>query len=145
MKKGIILTIICLLIGFIKPLTINSQEDELLSGCKALFKAPFIITDSSFKALLTGEEVAEFKSIFFSGTIYRLVSCGYESENVEFTVLDANRNILFESANYQNVELWDFKMEGSMECIIEARLNTEKVQSGMIFMLLGFKSSNPLI
>jgi hypothetical protein len=35
-------------------------------------------------------------------------------------------------------------MEGSMECIIEARLKTEKVQSGMIFMLLGFRSSNPL-
>jgi len=143
MKKGIVFTIVLLLIGFIRPLTINSQEDELMKGCMAAYYSPFIVTDRSFKALLTGEEVAEFRATFFSGTVYRIVSCGYESENVEFTLMDAERNVLFRSATYKDVVLWDFHMEGSIECIIEARLKPDKAQSGMVFMLLGFRSSNP--
>ena len=142
MKKGIVLTVVFLLAGFFKPLTINSQEDELLSSCMVYYRSPFVVTDRSFKAFLTGEEVAEFRATFFSGTVYRIVSCGFESENVEFSVLDTDRNVLFMSANH-DAELWDFQMEGSMECIIEARLRPERAQSGMIFMLLGFRSSHP--
>ena len=143
MKKVMILLIVFFFIGLFKPLTINSQEDEILAGCKASLRSPFIVSERTFKALLTGEEVAEFRATFFSGTVYRLVSCGFESENVQFTVMDTNRNIIFASTNYKNADLWDFQMEGSMECIIEARLKTERVKSGMIFMLLGFRSSNP--
>ena len=143
MKKGVVLTVVFLSIGFIKPVTISSQEDELMTGCMASYESPFIVTERSFKAFLTGEEVAEFRATFFSGTVYRLVSCGFESDNIEFTISDVNRNVLFMSSNYKDAGLWDFHMEGSMECVIEARLKPEKAQSGMVFMLLGFRSSHP--
>ena len=143
MNKGIILTIVISVLCLLKPLKINSQEDELLSGCLSSIRSPFIVTERSFKAFLTGNEVAEFRATFFSGTVYRLVSCGFESEIVEFTVLDNNRNVLFSSREYENTGLWDFRMEGSIECIIEAKLIQGKASSGMVFMLMGFRSSIP--
>jgi hypothetical protein len=49
--------------------------------------------------------------------------------------------LLFSSADFSNVSLWDFKMDGSMECIIEARLNKEIATSGMALLLVGFRYS----
>ena len=134
-----------MLAGVIKPVSIASQEDELKTNCQSFYKSPFIVTDRSLRAFLTGDEVAEFRTTFFSGTVYRLVSCGFESDIIEFSVLDTNRNLLFSSGNYNNANLWDFQIEGSMECIIEARLNPEKASSGMVFMFLGFKGNMPEI
>ncbi|MCL2074073.1 MAG: hypothetical protein FWH18_09135 [Marinilabiliaceae bacterium] len=143
MNKGVIITLVTIFLLLLTPLKINSQEDELLSGCLISFRSPFVVTERSFKALLTGNEVAEFRTTFFSGTVYRIVSCGYESEIVEFSVLDNNRNVLFSSKDHANAEMWDFRMEGSIECIIEAKLIEEKAMSGMVFLLLGFKSNMP--
>ena len=93
MNKKNILIIIVLLISIFKPVGITSQEDELLSSCISTYKSPFIVTDRSLKAFLTGEEVAEFRTTFFTGTIYRVVSCGFESDVIEFSILDTDRKI----------------------------------------------------
>ena len=143
MNKGVILTLVFTLICLLKPLKINSQDDELFSGCLSSFRSPFIVTERSFRALLTGNEVAEFRATFFSGTVYRIVSCGYESDIIEFTVYDSSRKVLFSSKEHENAEIWDFLMEGSIECVIEAKLIPGKATSGMVFMLLGFRSSMP--
>ena len=145
MNKRNILIIIVLLVSIFKPIGITSQEDELLTNCLSSYKSPFIVTDRSLKAFLTGNEVAEFRAAFFTGTVYRVVSCGFESDVIEFSVLDTERNLLFSSSDFDNAGMWNFQMEGSMECIIEARLNPEKASSGMVFMLLGFRGNMPEI
>ena len=145
MNKRNILTIIVLLISVFRPIGITSQEDELFKNCLSAYKSPFIVTDRSLKAFLTGGEVAEFRATFFKGTVYRVVSCGFESDIMEFSILDTERNLLFSSSDFDNADMWNFQMEGSMECIIEARLNSEKASSGMVFMLLGFRGNMPEI
>jgi hypothetical protein len=144
MNKKCFLVLIVLLISMFLSSGITSQEDELLDNCLTSYGSPFIVTDQSLKTFLTGSEVAEFRATFFKGTVYRVVSCGFESDLIEFSLLDTERNILFSSADHANANIWDFQMEGSIECIIEAKLNPEKTtSSGMVFMILGFKSSHP--
>ncbi|WP_262505050.1 hypothetical protein [Saccharicrinis fermentans] len=36
--------------------------------------------------------------------------------------------------------MWDFKIAGSVECIIEAKLDNKQAASGMAMMYIGFKS-----
>ncbi len=139
MNRKITFFLLLLIVSFIVPTGINSQEDQLIKGCIDSVRAPFVLGDRSMKALLTGDEVAEFRATFFSGNTYRIVSCTYEPYLIQFSVYDTNRNLLFSNANYKHVSLWDFKMEGSMECIIEAKLNKEVATSGMALLLVGFR------
>ncbi len=141
MNRKITLILLLFFVSITVPTGVNSQEDQLLKGCIDSLRAPFVLGDRSMKAFLTGNEVAEFRTTFLSGNIYRIVSCSHEPYLIQFSVYDTNRNLLFSSANYKNVSLWDFKMEGSMECIIEARLNKEVAESGMVFLLVGFRYS----
>ena len=139
MNKKFTFLLLILSLTFILPTGTNSQEEELFQGCIDSLRSPFVLGDRSMKAFLTGDEVAEFRTTFFGGNIYRIVSCTFEPYLIQFSVYDTDHNLLLNSANYQNVGLWDFKMEGSMECIIEARLNKEVASSGMAFLLVGFR------
>ena len=122
------------------PLILNGQEEKLINECSDYFKSPFITTGQPMTALLTGDEVAEFHTTLYEETLYRLVSCSKETDMFNFSVFDKEHNLLFTSKEHTNVEYWDFKMKGSIECIIEARLNSKKASSGIVLLMLGFKS-----
>jgi hypothetical protein len=122
------------------PVVLNSQEDTLLKECSHFLRSPFIVTGQPLKAFLTGDEVAEFYATLYDGNIYRMVACSHEANDIAFSVFDKDRNLLFSSSDFVDANYWDFKMEGSIECIIEVRLNAQKTSSGIALMMLGFKN-----
>jgi hypothetical protein len=138
MKK--IRSILTVLFFLSLPVFLNSQEEKLFNTCSEYLNSPFIATGQPMRAFLTGDEVAEFHTTLYEGSIYRLVACSKETGNINFSVFDKNHNLLFASSEHVNVNFWDFKMNGSIECIIEAKLDTKKTTSGMAMLLLGFKS-----
>lgn len=140
MKKIKLISIIIALIISL-PTVLNSQEEELLNTCSSYFKSPFITTGQPMTALLSGDEVAEFHTTLYGGSIYRLVACSHKPDILIFSVYDKDHNLLFSSSEHVNIDFWDFKMNGSIECIIEARLNNKKATSGIAMIMLGFKSS----
>jgi len=141
MIKKTALLLLLTAINFFNPTGVNSQVEDLVENCMSNISSPFIRGDRSMKAFLTAGEVAEFRTTFFAGNIYRIVSCSFEQGLIELTLLDANRNPLFNTRDHGNPRYWDFKIEGSMEGIIEARLNSEVAESGMVMLLVGFASS----
>lgn len=121
------------------PTQMNSQADVIEANCKSNFESPFIITGRPFRALLTGDEVAEFKATFFSGTTYR-ISVGTQNSNyIIFSVFDNNHNLLFTNKDYDNAEYWDFTVDGYLDCIVEARLDETIASSGFAILMTGFK------
>jgi hypothetical protein len=139
-KSMILLAILC--ISFLLPSGINSQEGQLVKDCLTSLKSPYVAGDRSLKAFLTGEEIAEFRATLFHGNTYRIVLCSHQEGLIEFSLYDTNRNLLYTNSDYGGAGSWDFKMEGSMECIIEARLNNEIAESGMALLLIGFRRSD---
>ncbi|MGQ1786733.1 MULTISPECIES: hypothetical protein [unclassified Saccharicrinis] len=140
MKKGIVLTLIIILAcSFFAPSPVNSQ-DEKRKDCSSLIKAPFIPNGQPLRAFLTGDEVAEFHTTFLNGSIYRLAACSANNQSIIFSVYDTNRNLLFTNDEYNKTNMWDFKIAGSVECIIEAKLDSNQASSGMALMYIGFKS-----
>ncbi len=113
---------------------------SLGSGCSEYIKSPFIKNSQSMKAFLSGDEVAEFHATFFKGTVYRIVACGGDNSGIPFTILDKNGKVLFSNEQYSMKNYWDFKMEGDLDCVIEAKLNSAHQTSGMVAVQIGFKS-----
>lgn len=138
--KKLLIPFLLLTALFVSPLKLNSQEDVLFNSCINQLKSPFIASGQPFRAFLTGEEVAEFHTTFFSGSLYRVVACSHQENNILFSIYDKERNLLFSNEEHEATGAWDFKMEGSVECIVEARLNPGKSTSGIAMLMIGFKS-----
>ncbi len=140
MKKHLSTVLLALTIALVSPIKLNSQEDVLFNNCINQLKSPFVASGQPFKAFLTGTEIAEFHTTFFSGSMYRVVACSHQDNNILFSIYDKERNLLFSNEQHEAAGMWDFKIEGSVECIVEARLNPKKSTSGIAMLMIGFKS-----
>ncbi|MCT4614823.1 MAG: hypothetical protein N4A49_08105 [Marinifilaceae bacterium] len=132
--------LIILVIVLVCSPRVFAQSDITLKNCEKYFTDDFISDGQQYKALLSGDETAEFKATFFEGTKYRVVAgAGKEEGNVIFSIYDQDKRLLFSNANHNNSPYWDFMIEDTISCTIETKLNKSKVNSGFALVLIGFK------
>ena len=118
----------------------SAQCDAIADICSKHITPEYISDGQVYRALLVDDEVAEFQTTFFGGSTYRIASCsGLDDHNLIFTLYDAERNELFNSGDYENAPYWDFTVESTVDCIIEARLDLNRAASGCAVILIGFK------
>lgn len=137
-----LLVAVAVVAGLAVPMQVNSQADAIEAQCKACFEYPFVVTGKPFRSLLTGDEVAEFKATLFSSTTYRIAVSSKNSNNIIFSVYDSEHNLLFTNADHNNAPYWDLEVDGYLDCIIEARLDNTKAQSGFAIVMTGIKLNN---
>lgn len=139
MKKIIIISIIGI-VAIFSSIKVVAQSDTLIKICSKHLGPPYISDGQQYKALLNGDEVAEFHATFYGGSTYRVVGAsGLNEGNLVFSVYDIERNLLFSNRDYQNTSFWDFKFNSTIDCIIEAELDAKNLDSGFALLLIGFK------
>lgn len=123
------------------PLKSFAQCDTVASLCSKHLSNSFISDGQQYRALLkNNEETAEFHATFYGGTTYRIAACsGLKDGNLIFSVFDSERNLLFTNNEYKNAPYWDFKINSTLDCIIEAKLDAANQGSGCAVILIGFK------
>lgn len=96
-------------------------------------------------AILTEGEEAELYKTFYSGQNYRLAVCGSDAlPAIEFQVVDAYKNVLFDNKQHNMVGTWDFKLESSQQLKIIVKVpvaaqQTEFPNSGCVAIMFGFQ------
>lgn len=123
-----------------------SQEcDSLANVCYKHLTADankgevFISDGQVYKAFVDAEQAAEFKVTLYGGSYYRIATtAGVKDDYVIFNVYDKERNLLFSNEGYSNKPYWDFKVDQTLDCYVEAYLDIDKKVSGCIVILLGF-------
>lgn len=122
--------------------------DSLVSVCKKEMKKPskrdsravFISDGQTYRAFLDEEQTAEFYTTFFKGGTYRIAaSAGTKDKYVIFEVYDTSMNLIFSSSDHGNTPYWDFKVENTLDVVIQVKLDPDKKSSGCGVMLIGFK------
>lgn len=117
-----------------------AQCDTIANACVKHIGNGFISDGQMYRSLLYEDQVAEFRTIFYGGTTYRLAACsGFEDGNLIYSVYDSKRNLLFRNNEYDNTPFWDFEVESTMEVIVEAQLDQNKLSSGCAVLLIGFE------
>jgi hypothetical protein len=120
-------------------MTAAAQCDTIADLCAKNIPTNYISDGQSYRAFLTDEQVAEFRITLFAGADYRIAACsGFDPTNVVFRVLDQKRNVLFTNEDYDLISFWNFSTENTMDCIIEAELNSDVVESGCAVILISF-------
>ena len=142
-----ILRIIPILVLFLLATTVNSEAQ-----CKAFAKKvclPELGTythDGNYHAaiLVEGEE-AELYKTFYSDMEYRVAICGEEKlPNVEFKVLDSNKNVLYSNKDANYAKSWDFKLQSSQQLKLVVKVLSfnqpgDTPASGCVAIMFGFK------
>jgi hypothetical protein len=96
-------------------------------------------------AILVEGEEAELYKTFYSDMDYRVAICGEDKlPNVEFRILDANKNVLYSNKDANYAKTWDFKLQSSQQLKLVIKVNSfnkqvETPASGCVSIMFGFK------
>jgi hypothetical protein len=146
MKRIISVFILCLL-AIIAVQSINAQCKGFAKKVCKVELDPFTHDGNFHAAVLTEGEEAELYKTFYSDTEYRIAVCGSEQlPNIEFKIVDADKNVLYSNKDHNFSRTWDFKLQSSQQLKILVKVhpsgvNAENVQSGCVSIMFGFKES----
>ncbi len=96
-------------------------------------------------AILVEGEEAELYKTFYSDMDYRVAICGEDKlPNIEFRILDANKNILYSNKDANYAKTWDFKLQSSQQLKLVLKVLTlnpsgDTPASGCVSIMFGFK------
>ncbi|MBN2523841.1 MAG: hypothetical protein JXB24_11255 [Bacteroidales bacterium] len=105
---------------------------------------PYIHDGNYHAAILTEGEEAELYKTFYSGQDYRLAICGSDAlPDIEFKVIDAYKNVLYDNTEHNKSRVWDFNLDASQQLKITVKVpnsNTESEYpaSGCVAIMFGF-------
>jgi len=139
-KKHLYLTIICTILTFASLQKASAQCDSTAVIASKFMDKEFISDGQSYRALIFDDQIAEFTTTLYGNSTYRIVGvAGLEKEQIHFSVYDEEDNLLFNNAEYQNSPYWDFEINSTLDCRIEAKLDLVKQKSGCAVLLIGFE------
>jgi hypothetical protein len=135
------------LITFIAAFTASNSYSQCKSFAKKICKLeliPYIHDGNYHAAILTEGEEAELYKTFYNGQNYRIAICGTDAlPDIEFKVVDAYKNVLFDNREHNNARIWDFNLESSQQLKIEVKVpvsgkEKEYPASGCVAIMFGF-------
>ncbi len=118
----------------------QAQCDSIADYCQHHITSEYISDGQTYRALLSGDDAAEFQTTLFKGNTYRVAACsGNTDNNLIFKIVDQDKNILFSNADYSTAAYWDFFVENTMSVTIESMLDSNKSDSGCAVIVIGFR------
>ena len=97
-------------------------------------------------AVLVAGEEAELYKTFYSDMDYRVAICGEDNlPNIEFYVMDSNRNILYSNKDNNYSKTWDFKLQSSQQLKLVIKVSASRQSgsvpaSGCVSIMFGFNT-----
>jgi hypothetical protein len=119
--------------------SLHAQCDTIAKVCSKNMQSPYLSDGQQYRALLLADQTAEFHATFFGGSTYRIAACsGLKDGSLLFSLYDEKRNLLYSNKEYQSAPYWDFKINSTLNVILEASLPTGATSSCAV-VLIGFK------
>jgi hypothetical protein len=141
---------ILFLIALIAAITVNTGYSQCKGFAKKICKLeliPYIHDGNYHAAILTEGEEAELYKTFYSGQDYRIAICGTDAlPEIEFQVIDAYKNVLYDNRDHGNSRIWDFNLQSSQQLKIAVKVplsgtESEYPASGCVAIMFGFKEN----
>ena len=144
MKKYFLLSVLAASLFFTGR--VSAQCDSTVKICNRHITAPFVSDGQTYLAFLNGTDEAEFQATFFQGTTYRIAAATGTSEgNIIFSVYSydpktGEKALIFTNSQHNNASYWDFKVNTTVEVVIDASINPASGKdSGCAVVLIGFE------
>ena len=138
------------LIALVAAITSNNTYSQCKGFAKKICKLeliPYIHDGNYHAAILEEGEEAELYKTFYSGQDYRIAVCGTDAlPDIEFQVIDAYKNVLYDNRDHDKSRIWDFNLESSQQLKIAVKVpvsdaKKEYPASGCVAIMFGFKEN----
>ncbi len=123
-----------------------AQLDSTTHLCTRHIVPPFVSDGQTYRSMVMSGQNAEFNATFFAGTTYRIAAAsGTTDGNLIFSIYSydpntGDRQLIFTNSQHNNAPYWDFKVNSTVEVVIEASLNPASGKdSGFAVIAIGFK------
>ncbi len=136
----------------IASLFILSTVNTALGQCRTFVKnnckadlAGYVPGENFNAAKFMPGDQAELSMTMYSGQDYRLLICGQKNiPAVEFEVLDAEQNVLFNNTENEMVNHFDFRVAGTQNLLVRIKVPGKSNPSGIspqgcVAIMLGTK------
>jgi hypothetical protein len=143
--KRVTLAVLAATLLLMVPLSGIAQCKGFAKKVCKLELAPYIHDGNFHAAVLSEGEEAELYKTFYSDQQYRIAICGTETlPNIEFKVIDANKNVLYDNKKNNFARSWDFKLESSQQLKIYIKIpvtstSADELINGCVSIMFGFK------
>jgi len=143
--KRIYLGIVIIILFALMPLLIKGQCKSFAKKICLMDIVPAFVHDGNYHAaILTEGEEAELYKTFYSDTDYRIAICGTDAlPDIEFEVIDIDRNVLYSNKESNYSRIWDFNLESSQQLKISIKVlvnkDSDEIKSGCVAIMFGFK------
>jgi hypothetical protein len=143
--KKIFQFIVAIALLTLVPLSVNAQCKGFAKKICKVELIPYTHDGNYHAAVLTTGEEAELYKTFYSDTDYRISICGAENlPDIEFRIIDSDRNVLYTNADNEYSRVWDFRLEASQQLKIFVKVPLredipDEPDSGCVAIMFGFK------
>jgi hypothetical protein len=143
--KKYLLYILTIAVTSVLSMPVHAQCKGFAKKLCKLELTGYIHDGNYHAAILTEGEEAELYKTFYSGQKYRLAICGSETlPPIEYQVVDAYKNVLFDSKQQNNTGTWDFTLESSqqLKIVVKVPVSDQKAEfpdSGCVAIMFGFQ------
>jgi hypothetical protein len=127
------------------PLAVNAQCKGFAKKLCKVELYPYTHDGNYHAAVLSTGEEAELYKTFYSDTEYRITICGADNlPDIEFRIIDSDRNVLYSNKDKQYARSWDFRLEASQQLKIAVKVPAaegmpEEADQGCVAIMFGFK------
>ena len=146
MKRLIKIFLILFILVSIPTISMSQCKGFTKKTCVPKIK-PYIYNGQLNSALLNEGDVAELLLTFYGNQEYRLVICSQDIlGQVEFKLLDTERNVIFNNVDHNYIDNWDFISSSTQQLIVEVTIpesnsGSSTIVSGCVSILVGFLST----
>nr|WP_320117648.1 hypothetical protein [uncultured Marinifilum sp.] len=136
---------ILLLFIFCLPEYIFAQCNEYTKKECIPLLSPYTFNGQLNNTVLSQGETAELQLTFYKDQEYRILVKGEDNlDKLQFQLYDTDYNLLYDNADEDFIELWDFMVESTDDFIIRIlvpeNINKTKLESGCVSILVGFRA-----
>lgn len=106
---------------------------------------PYTFNGQLNNAVLSEGETAELQLTFYKDQEYRILVEGEKSlGDIQFQLFDTDYNLLYDNADEDHTNLWDFMVESTDDFVIRVLVPEdrakEQIESGCVSILIGFRA-----
>ena len=129
------------------PMAVEAQCKGFAKKLCKVELDPYIHDGNYHAAILTIGEEAELYKTFYSDTDYRITVCGSDAlPDIEFRIIDSDRNVLYTNKSKDYLRSWDFRLETSQQLKIFVKVPPaegmpDDVVSGCVAIMFGFQEN----
>lgn len=137
--KSLILLSLCAFFMCIGTQSFAQNKKTSLELCDNHLNDGFVSDGQYYTYTLQQGEIKQTKITLMGGNIYRIAACAMQTQQLQFSLIDASGTVLYSNTGFDYAPYWDFEIKQTIECVITIQNNDSSIKTDKAILIIGYK------